>query len=307
MNVGVHLDPDGRGVSYEWESYEDFLPDLAKIKEKRPAVFKGTLECGGARDPERWFGCKSFYDVQHKTAYGWPELRERCIKMLNGIELDLPLFPTMSQVRRRKRIRDEQGDALDIGRVWNGQLDTAWERPVRTERNAMNTKRITVAFDVTANAYVSNDMAMWRAALCTLLVDSLARAGRVFEIWVVDSTASPFTWGSHMPMKLWSAWCVKRTGDPLLLDRVCAMVSVGFMRTAGFMAMGAGTWSPSTGFGAAMNYGLPMTLRKRQESGEVVLRIGECYDRRSVINEYKRAWEEVERQHAGDQHAQCVG
>ena len=74
------------------------------------------------------------------------------------------------------------------------------------------------------------------------------------------------------------------------------MVSVGFMRTAGFMAMGAGPWEPSSGFGSALGYGLPATLRERREAGEAVLRIGQCYSKQAVIEEYKNAWTEVENQ-----------
>ena len=306
-NMNVEIKTLNDGVSFEWQSYDDFLPDLKIIQQERQDVFKRTVSSGGYSEADhmRWFGAKSYYDVQHKIQNGWPDLRERLLKMMHGIELELPTFPTASTVRRRKRIRDEVGDTLDIGRVWNGQLDKAWERPVRTERQANSIKRITLAFDVTANAIVNNDMAMWRAALCTLLVDSLARAGRIFEIWVVDSTSNPFAWSNaKRPPRLWSAWCVKRTADPLVLDRLCAMVSVGFMRTAGFMAMGASDLTPSSGFGCALGVGLPATLRERQSNGEIVLRVGECYSRRAVIAEYARAWEEVEAQSAtGESHA----
>lgn len=303
-NMVVDIKQMNDGVSYEWLTYEDFLKDLKVIKQERPGTFNRTVECG-RHDADRWWGAPSYYEVQRKIENGWPELRERLLKMLHGIELELPLFPTAATVRRRKRFRGDQGDSLDMGRVWNGQLDTAWERPKRTEKQANSTKRITLAFDVTANAIVNNDMAMWRAALCTLLVDSLARAGRIFEIWVVDSTSNPFAWSNaRRPPRLWAAWCVKRTADPLVLDRLCAMVSVGFMRTAGFMAMGAGVWEPSAGFGGALGTGLPATLRERQAAGEVVLRIGECYSKRAVIAEYARAWEEVEAHSApGEEHA----
>lgn len=302
MNVDIKRVSDG--VSYEWKSFEDFIPDLIEIRKKDPGIYQRTIACGsGYNAAHRWWGAASFNDVQEKIRSGWPELREKLERMMFGIELELPQYPTAAAVRRRKRHRDDHGDSLDMGRVWNGQLDTAWERPVRTEREGTSTKRVTLAFDVTANAVVSNEMAMWRAALCMLLVDSLARAGRTLEVWVVDSTSMPFTWGgtttfagsTHKPPRLWSAWCVKGTGDPINMDRLCAMCSIGFMRTAGFMAMGAGPWAASHGFGSALGYGLPHTLRERRDAGEVVVRIGQCYSRQAVIQEYESAWEEVEK------------
>jgi hypothetical protein len=301
MNVFIKRVLDG--VSYEWNSFEDFIPDLVEIRKKDPAIYTRTIACGqGFNAAQRWWGANSYDDVQEKIRAGWPELRQKLERMMYGIELELPVYPTASTVRRRKRHRDDHGDSLDMGRVWNGQLDTAWERPVRTEKEATSTKRVTLAFDVTANASVSNDMAMWRAALCMLLVDSLAKAGRTLEVWVVDSTGTPFTWGgtttfegsTRKPERLWSAWCVKATADPINMDRLCAMCSVGFMRTAGFMAMGAGPWSANHSFGRALGYGLPYTLRERRAAGEIVVRIGQCYSRHEVLREYDLAWKEVE-------------
>lgn len=301
MNAFIKRMSDG--VSYEWSSFESFIPDLIEIRKRDPAIYKRTIACGaGFNAAQRWWGANSYDDVQEKIRSGWPELREKLERMMKGIELELPQYPTAATVRRRKRHRDDHGDSLDMGRVWNGQLDTAWERPVRTEKEANSTKRVTLAFDVTANAIVSNEMSLWRAALCMLLVDSLARAGRTLEVWVVDSTGTPFTWGGTVsfegstikPNNLWSAWMVKGTGDPINMDRLCAMCSVGFMRTAGFMAMGAGPWAPSHGFGRALGYGLPYTLHERREAGEIVVRIGQCYSKHEVIREYANAWKEVE-------------
>lgn len=292
-NVAIHKMADG--VSYEWDSYESFVPDMKQIAATYPTFMSNVVGTGGMSNVS-WWGCADgFAGIQRRVENGWPELRTQLLKMLEGLDLELPVFPSMSTARRRKRRRDDHGDTLDIHRVWDGQLDKAWDRPMRTERMMPNTKRITVAFDVTANACVSNSQAMWRAALCTLLCDSLARAGRIFEIWVVDSTSNPFSaWGAGVPKRLWSAWCVKKTADPLVLDRICAMVSVGFMRSAGFTAMRAGPWPPSSGFGGALGSGLPHTLRQRREAGEVVLRIGECYSRQAVVAEYANAWREIE-------------
>jgi len=168
---------------------------------------------------------------------------------------------------------------------------------VRIEKLVPNNKRITICFDVTSNGWVTNEQAMWRAALCMLLVQSLTKAGRTFEVWITDSTGYPFAGNGidgKPPRNLWTAWCVKRTSDPVVMDRMCSMVSVGFMRTVGFMAEGAGQWPVSSGFGSALNRGLPHTLRDRQKAGEVVMRIGECYSKQQCLTHYKQVWNEIE-------------
>jgi hypothetical protein len=289
------------GVSYEWDTYDAFLEDFKQLKEAEPHYVASHLYFSGgalgmefisSAQSDNWYGCDGgAYKCMSLVENGWPELRERLAKMMDGIELELPVFPQMDNVRRRKRRWMDQGDTVSMTRVWNGQLDTAWQRPVRINRMQPNTKRISLAFDVSDNANIRNKEAMWRAALCTLLCDSLARAGRVFEIWVIDSTVGPFYSGPH---KLWSGWCVKQTQDPLVMDRMAGMVSIGFMRTAGFMAEGMGPYRVTSSLGGSLHYGLPATLRRRQAEGEVVLRIAGCYSKEGAIDEYARAWQEIE-------------
>lgn len=285
----IHVDQD---VSFEWESFEDFLLDFEASKKLDPAFVSAHLRDAGYGG-DSWYGTSGGAKaVLEKTQNGWPELRTAMIDKVKGMELEIPVFPSMTHTRRRKRQWGEHGDTLDINRVWNGQLDRAWQRPVRVERLSQNMRRISLAFDVTANAGVTNESALWRGALCMLLVDSLARAGRTFEIYVIDSTIGAFPSG---PRRLWTSWLVKSSSMPIVPDRLAAMVSVGYMRTVGFAAENMGPWTVSSGLGGALNAGLPHSLRDRQKAGEVVLRIGECYSKKAVVEEYKNAWERIEK------------
>jgi len=296
------LTQTGKDVSYEWESFEDFMADLENIKKNQPACYAAT--CSHAQTAS-WIGTEGgFQGMVGRVVNGWPELRTKLEALLKNVELEVPRFPSMTHTRRRKRSRGDFGDTLTMHKVWSGDLDHAWERPKRVEKLALNTKRITLAFDVTANGFVTNEMAMWRAALCMLLVDSLTRAGRSFEIWVTDSTGHPFEqMGSIIPQNLWTAWCVKRTSDPIVMDRLCSMVSVGFMRCMGFAAEAAGPWTVRSSFGGALNYGLPHSLRERQSKGECVVRIGECYSKSQCLQHYKQVWEEIEARMAAQEAA----
>lgn len=304
------------GVSFEWNSFEEFLVDFYRVRDTDPTFFNhavsvGTGNDGGSflslfsshrPDSMSWLGVPGGWrEIIQKTSYGWPDLRKQLEAMMQGIELEIPRLETHTAIRRRKRVRSDHGDVLDMHRVYNGELDKAWELPTRIERMAVNTKRVTLAFDVTANGGVRHDEAMWRAALCTLLTDRLAQLGRVFEVWVIDSTCNPFQdYGA--PPNLWSSWCVKASGDPIVMDRLCAMVSVGYMRICGFVAEGCGPWTVSSGFGGALNSGLPASLRERQDGGEAVIRIGECYNRWQVIQEFARAIAEVEEHAEANKH-----
>lgn len=295
-----------QGVSYEWGSFDEWYEEFktwVKTEDGR-SHFKahGHADGGSLYSDntfnERWFGHSGgFRATLEAIDKGWPEMRELLFERMQGIELELPVYPSMTTTRRRKRIWTDTGDRLAMDRVWNGTLETAWQRPVRTERIQPNNKRITVAFDVSDNGGVTNDQAMWRAALSLLLCDSLCKAGRVFEVWCIDSTSSAFSWGgSNTPRILWSGWLVKSSGDPVVLDRLAGMLGVGFLRTVGFMAQGMGPHTASSGLGCALHQGLPDTLAQRREGGEAVIRIAGCHSKREVIEHYRLAWEEIEAQ-----------
>lgn len=276
------------GVSFEWDSYEDFIVDRKRVEKNYPHYIDRHIIESADVD---WIGTRTYKEFVDKLENGWPELREQLVSMLSDMELDVPLVTNNIITRRRKRVRRDHGDTIDMQRVYNGHLDTAWEVPVRTEHVAVNNKRITLAFDICSSCAIDNSDAMWRAALCLLLADKLAAAGRVFEIWVTASARDVWTNG---PSRLWQGWCVKSSQDPIVMDRLCAMVSVGYLRTVGFIGMRAHTWNTTDYLGYPANEGLPATLRKRQEDGEAVLRIGECYSKYAVIQEYERARKEIE-------------
>lgn len=282
------------GVSFEWDNFEQFDTDVDWMK-KRGVRPHGSAWDGSWRMGTEWLGGPSnAAEFMEKVRHGWPELREQLEVMMKGIELELPLVPSRTEVRRRKRHRDDHGDTLDMTRVWNGDIGRAWERPVRVDVHTISTKRVTVAIDVMSHAGITNTQAMWRAALAVALCDALARAGRVFEVWVTSSYANLWR-DSDTPRRCWHGWCVKRTADPLNLDRLCSMVSVGFLRVPSFWAAHAVKgWEPTNSYGMCANDGLPKTLQDRKDGGEVVLRIDQCYSKHQMLREYARAWKEVE-------------
>lgn len=290
----------GAEMSLEWDSLEDFWPDLEYVKKASPEQFRETCSYAEGRGAEAWLGTTGgFSAFERKTREGWPELRATLERKLSDVELEVPRFPSQTETRRRKRHRGEHGDTLNMAKVWNGDLEHAWERPVREVRVAPNTKCITLLFEVGAHCGITNDQAMWRAALCMLLVRSLAQAGRTFEIWVQSSQSSGFStmydgYDRNVPSKCWYSWCVKKASDPLVMDRLCSMVSIGMLRTYGFVAYDCTPHKIGMGYGMPANSGMPHSLRERQKRGEQVLRIGECYSKQACLAEYKRAWTEIE-------------
>ncbi len=288
----VIYNADKSAVSYEWGSFDEWYDEF-KVWAQTPfgASEKKKRDYGSGLS---WFGHAGGFDACLKAIdSGWSEKREQLLKLMEGVELELPVYPSMTTMRRRKRKWMDEGDEFSQERAWAGQLDTCWSKPVRTERMLPNTKRVTLAFDVSDNGCVQDSQAMWRAALSLLLCDSLIKAGRIFEVWCIDSTTRPFA-GYSAPRTLWSGWMVKGSGDPLVLDRLAGMLGVGFLRTVGFMGQSMGPHEAASGLGGALHQGLPSTLAERRKAGEVVIRVAGCYSKSDALARYKEAWQEVE-------------
>jgi hypothetical protein len=300
MQITYHDDAK-RTVSYEWNNFDEWfaeykewvkLPANASLRAAHGYTASQLTGVGGNLS---WYGHKDGFDgTLSAIDKGWSELRQSLERKMADVTLDLPVFPSYTMTRKRKRKWMAEGDDYDQQRTWSGDLEHAWCKPVRTERMAPNMRRVTLAFDVSDNASVSNDQAMWRAALSMLLCDSLARAGRTFEVWAIDSTSRPFA-GSYVPTLLYSAWMIKGANEPAVMDRLAGMLGVGFMRTVGFMAMGMGPYVPSSGLGSAAHFGLPHTLEQRRKDGEVIIRIAGCHTKQQALVAYADAWREVEK------------
>jgi hypothetical protein len=299
-------DKEVTSVSFEWENFEKFDSDTEWMTRQGVRPHATAFSGGGlSYMGSQWLGGpRSAKEFMDKVRNGWPELRQELAAMMEGIELELPQVPNRADMRRRKRHRDDHGDTLDMTRVWNGDIGRAWERPVREDVHTVSTKRVTVCVDVMSHAGITNSEAMWRAALAVALCDSLAKTGRVFEVWT--SASYTHLWQYGTPLMCWHGWCAKRTTDPLNLDRLCSMVSVGFLRVPSFWAAHAVLdWHPTGSYGHCGNSGLPHTLQERKDAGEVVLRIDQCYNKRQMLAEYARAWKEVEA-HAALAHQEHV-
>jgi len=282
------------GLSYEWQSFEDWLVDEERLGKLKPTHYSKVKEISDGAS--KWSGTPGGYDAFRKLMlYGWPERREKLERMMAHEDIQAKITQGRGMTRRRKIQRGDHGDHLDQERVWMGDLENAWTRPVKMNRLTSTSKNVTLVFDVSASGGVSDEDSLWRAGLCMALTDSIARSGRTYEVWIIDSTFSAFQKHAHKcPNRLWSAFRVKASGDPVNMDRLCGMLGVGFMRTTGFLAMSAYLSDPGWGYGCALRAGLPHTLHQRRLQGETIIRVSDGFSRADMLKQYDLVWQEIE-------------
>lgn len=113
-------------------------------------------------------------DVERVVAEGWAEGRDRIMALRENVEV-----PALRSVRRRG-VWADQGDHVDMPRVWSGQLDTAWRRTVRMGATGVRNVRIVV--DCCANALTNASELQWRGIAALVAADALCEAGHNVEI-----------------------------------------------------------------------------------------------------------------------------
>lgn len=257
-----------------FDSLEEMKANLPTfIKQQNEDVWKASVLSAGYGTS--WFGTRDAREAMEKIEKGWPDLTQKLQPMVAQLRQKMNLDSVMavsSEVRRRKRHRGDYGDALDMTRVWSGDLDHAWERPMKFPRLAAHQRYATIYVDLAANAGVTNSEMMWGAALSLCVIDVLTRMGLNTEVWCGSSCYGPFI-GSGAPREMISGVRVKEFSQPLNEDRLVVMLSAAFFRTWGFGMIMAPDFKASSGLGSAQQRGLPLPLEERLAKGERVFRI----------------------------------
>ena len=180
----------------------------------------------GQNCSKKWLGVDSFAEVERLTVEGWPEGAERIMQVAG--ELCIP--PVLSV--RRKRIRSDFGDELDIHAVNNGHLENAWFK--MGKRNRVTNRRITIVSTINASAATTPEELFWRGATCLALSNALIEAGYDVEIigaqitYGLDATYSKAT-ALYFP--------VKHFDEPLVISDLAVVLALsGFFRTYGWLS-----------------------------------------------------------------------
>lgn len=213
-------DDNGSPILFRhFDSVADYVALKPHQVNQRNSWSRGTETKG--RD---WFGCSGgLAEAERICAAGsWPEGQRRMEEELNAFDV-----PTPRSIKR-KGIWADQGDALDIHRVYSGQLDSAWRRTVRHPRPASQSLVIAVPMMITAQE--SSEKLFWCGAAALKLCDVLTKAG--YNVSLIGTQGT-----YHAGRTAYDSVYIKHSHEPL--DVAALVVSVafpGFARTVGFRA-----------------------------------------------------------------------
>ena len=125
-------------------------------------------------DALRWFGANSQSQYEDRLKHGWGEgvdkLREIATKEIQPTSL------------RRKRIRGDQGDELDIHAVYRGDLSRAWTKTKRQHKLG-GMRSISLVCNLSCNCKANAEDLFFRGASVLKLTEALSEAGYSVAIY----------------------------------------------------------------------------------------------------------------------------
>jgi hypothetical protein len=174
------------------------------------------------RDRASWYGagCATGKDVLQLVRNGWPDGSKMVAELLEkttaatAVPLD----------RRRRLVRTDQGDSLDIHSVYRGQLDRAWTRAVR--KTTRGPQRVSILANMLCSGLDAAAVLAWRGAAAVAIADRLTASG--YQVRIVVGFGGQCR-GETVSCRI----TVKDHGSPLDEATAAAVTCPGFFRALG--------------------------------------------------------------------------
>lgn len=193
---------------------------------------------GSTRERHDWVGADTPQEAADRVTKGWPEGARRVFEKLQDLEVPAP-----TSVRRRM-VRADQGDELDIHSVYRGDLDHAWTSRKRKHTRTKLTVRIVAQTNLLAD--MSANELFWRGAAVVKLSDALTEAG--YNVEIIGALASRKV-DRNENIDFLCTFPLKEASMPLDTEQLAGVIcNAGFHRLFGFRAYGAlADWNYKTG------------------------------------------------------------
>jgi len=256
----------GCAFNREFESFQEVI-DTAKYSEANSGHTSVPLFSGKANKSEWRGGFSGLSEYKAFVNAGWPEGGRKIREAIGSLTV-----PGVRSIRRQP-VWSSEGDDIEIQKVYNGELDTAWRTTTRVQRQG-GVSHVRVVVNDTMNGDHDADDALWRGAVGCVLVDALEEAGYRVELSLYDYAKG--TYVGDGPSKSLAITRIKGFDEPLDINKVAATAcNAGFLRVAMFAQMITCEKQAHHGLGMAIHKPHPYV-----EEGDVV--IDNVFDRTSA-------------------------
>ena len=239
---------------YEIENTE--IPNQSNAVNQRESErnTSGHSVRGARISAEEWWGVSGNYPaVKNLVSTGWHDGVEKANKALNALAV-----PRIKTVRRRK-VRSDFGDHIDMQAVYGGSLDKAWESTRREAGVMQQGNTVTIAVNLSAAWNVTADRMFWKGAVVTILCDELQKSGRNIRIVGYSPQSGVYRNGGSKCVLI----TLKNYQDPLNINVLATTTALsGFFRSYIFKAIRLDENRVRSSLGIPMNDYKPNMLKE---------------------------------------------
>lgn len=255
-------------VSIHFDSPLDFM-EVKPANKSNASRYKGYMDKNRS-DPRALGPAKNAGKVMEEAILGsevLDKLLEEKISWLNEElrELNPHTDKQLVQKSKRRKVKSNHGDELDIHAVYAGQLDKAWTRSYREVFDKQHSL-ITLVIDVGANWGEDALSSLWQSAIASKLLDDMTKARKSVQIVLANAGGSAFI---ENRKQLTCSVVVKKYNQKLTSSRLASMSHLGYFRVAFFAQMCLSEYTLEYGLGhhIPLESNLPIQLEDEIRAG----------------------------------------
>lgn len=227
-----------------------------------------------------WLGASTYENFEAHMRDGWPALVEKMREMVEALPRIEPLM-SKNVKRRRKRVRGDFGNEVDIHAVRQGRLD-AWTKLEHRPKWMQQHKLVHLNINASLYASVTAQEALWRAAACYRIYEGLTAAGHSVAITMGRLVTGLFldvAYSSNHAQLLYVP--IKDYGQNVSDDKLAVMMCAGFYRyylieMAGFLCKRKLRSRSGSAFPLYNKELIPHHLQREKDEGALVITVDHC-------------------------------
>ena len=266
------IEENDKMVSLHFDSLIELLdydPNLIKIDHNRK-LYDSIVSSRKGEDNNTWYGKnrQTGDDVIKDALLGWKDGFEIATERASMLDEDVAKeYTQLVSKYKRKHVKSDFGDEIDIHKVYQGQIDKAWSKTERFEIDVKH-KLFTLFIDVGGLSSIDAEDTIWRSAVALKITEQLIKAGKAVKI-IVGASANDLLIYNRKKV-VTTDITVKQYNEPLSYERLVAMANIGFHRIFTFKSRTMLPYKIDYNFGCTtdtIRHTPPIQIQKDVESG----------------------------------------
>ena len=177
-------------------------------------------------EAESWLGAPDVKTLNERLRKGWADGVAR-LSEISTKELGSPMSV------RRRRVKADQGDEVDMQAVWRGDLSRSWSKARRANR--VGSRSVSIIINIGDNCGRDSSQLFWRGASALKVAEQLSQAGYNVALYGVAACQGIDTSGKQKVAQFVE---IKSEDAPLDMDKLAALTAMsGFFRTSLFVGI----------------------------------------------------------------------